>query len=197
MPLAKIVLARTVVPALLTLLSGLVLPGVVFGYHYTDDFSTDKALTESNSHSLVAETLPELSFQSVIGYGECPGGSRALGFVCGFDALENAFICYKLPPTGGWRTCYGGQIYFTACQDRGAFHFLNLTVSYYGVAGGSTYSMTQPGYYYYGLQAGADYDSVLVRFEGDRALLDDLVVDLFEYEPTDAATWGQIKSLYR
>jgi hypothetical protein len=71
-------------------------PFAQINYSYSDDFSTNKAMTDSFSHSGFVDSLSDYYLSGFLMYiGR--GNYRNLGSFEGFDPDNNAFINYAFP----------------------------------------------------------------------------------------------------
>lgn len=141
-------------------------------YRYFDDFSTDKAITDSYFHSLFYDIPPDISLGGFLSYINMEGG-RTLGFFRGFMVDAYAYLDYRFPLDGGSDPLIGGTIELDVWVVGYNGH-LCLYESYDEVEWEPLGYITLPGHYDYTLSPQSGCSSVFLRFSGGGVLIDNL-----------------------
>jgi len=166
-------------------------------YSYFDDFSTDKAMVDSYSHSTFVDTLPPIHLAGHLMYSFYPPGNRTLGFYEGFMIGGEAYLKYKFPLNGGTISITEGLLEFDVYPaENYPIMELILYVSYAGSSESFSDSILVPGHYLYVLSPADSCDGVFVDFVGGDLLLDNLWFSLHFVNPIERSTWSLIKTLF-
>lgn len=165
-------------------------------YGYLDDFSTDRAMTDSYLHSQLVLVPPEITLEGVLMYGTGNTG-RSLYFYSGFLVDGYAFLYYRFPLDDSITGISDGVVAFDVWGHTHPGGGLRLAVSFEGAAGGFTESLIAYGHYEYLLSPSQPCDAVLVNLEGGGMMIDNLSILLYGSTPVSAGTWSTIKALFR
>lgn len=165
-------------------------------YEYIDDFSTDMAMTDSYLHSPLVLVPPEITLNGVLMYGTGDTG-RSLYFYSGFLVDACAFLYYRFPLDDSITGISEGVVAFDVWGHTHPGGGLRLTVSFEGVAGGFTESVTMYGHYEFLLSPSQPCDAVLVNLDGGGMMIDNLSILLCGSTPVSPGTWSTMKTLFR
>ena len=144
-------------------------------WQYFDGFSTDKAESDSHSHSAFVEIPPDIVGPGFLMYVTDALEGRSLGFHGGSWVNDvDAALQYEFPLQGSDLRVCGGALEFdlgTLGDGRGS---LGIAVSYSGAAGGFSERIAECGHYEYSLQPEGVADAVRIDFVGADVTLDTL-----------------------
>jgi hypothetical protein len=164
-------------------------------YVYTDDFSTDKAMFDSYSHSDFLEQLPDpwpvqgfLLYESYISH-------RTLSFYCGSGYDSYAWLRYRFPLAGA-RGEYASAVVELSLEDNWGYGTIQCGCS---LEGGSPWEWPvcgDEGPCRFEFESISPSDTIYIWLRGCHAVVDDLVVTLSGGTPVDLATWTRVKCLF-
>ena len=181
----------------LTLVGAMACPSFLCAedYVYTDDFSADKAMFDSYSHSDFLEELPDpwpvqgfLVYESYI-------SPRTLSFYCGSGSDAYAWLRYRFPLEGG-RPEYTSATVELSLEDNWGYGAIQCGCS---LEGGSPWEWPvcgEEGPCTFEFSASAPSDTVYIWLRGCQASVDDLVVTLSSGTPVRFCSWTMVKCLY-
>jgi hypothetical protein len=148
-------------------------------WRYFDGFSTDKAESDSYSHSGFAEVPPDIVGAGFLMYVTDLSEDRSLGFHGGLWVNDvEAVLKYEFPLRGSVLRVCGGTLEFDVGSLSGGFGSFGVAVSYVGAAGGLSERIAKCGHYEYSLQPEGAADAVRIDFVGADVTLDNLQVSL-------------------
>jgi hypothetical protein len=178
----------------------LILASVVQGqdYVYTDDYSTDKAMTDSYEHSELYEQPPDPWPLTGFFVYETIAGSDVLAFYGGTANDAWAQMRYSFPVDGELTQIADGWIEFDISDNQGDMGSVRVLRSFDGGASWELYAWVGAvGHHWFDLTPSYECDCIHVMLSGMDVRLDNLTVSLTYVTPADAATWAGIKELYR
>jgi len=164
---------------------------------YTDDFATDKAMSDSYSHSDFLEDLPDPWPEEGFLRYEPPTGDRALALYSGTGDEQFAWLLYDFPIVGVGAVFDAGAVEFdlVATRDGGwvqwAWSFDQQGEWTEAPAEGVT------GHYRYDFAGPFPFEVLHVEVRGCNASVDSFELTLHHWTPVEPGTWSRIKSLYR
>ena len=162
-------------------------------YEYSDDFSTDKARTDSYSHSEFVDSLPWVHLDGVLMYSGVPP-NRVLGFYGGFDPGFCAKLYYRFPLDAGPCLIWQSEVALAVLECNLP---LSVDISADGVAWTRIADIDSPGALIVTTEHDPPLDGwVYLRFLGEGALLDAIGVSLECSSPVEHTTWAAIKSMF-
>jgi hypothetical protein len=167
-------------------------------YHYFDDFSTDKARTDSYAHSSIADPpCPEFGFTAFLCFNPDSLGNRRLAFYYSFTLDGIAGICYRFPLGSESIDITTAVIRFDLADT---IHSGGRIDFYHSVDGDSwthADSIWALGTYEYILIPPSPCENLYIELRGGRMMIDNLSVTLNPTAATDDPTWGAIKAMFR
>lgn len=177
----------------------LILASVVQGqdYVYTDDFSTDKAMTDSYEHSEFHDYPPDPWPETGFLVYEPNGSMHVLAFYSGYAYDANAQMKYRFPIDGDLTQIATASLEFDIVDNFGGMGSMRVLRSFDDGAGWEWYdSVGAEGHHSFDMTPSSECDCIHIFLWG-YAKIDNLTVSLTYVTPTDAATWASIKELYR
>jgi hypothetical protein len=167
-------------------------------YNYFDDFSTDKARTDSYAHSYIADPpCPDFGFDPFLCFNPDSLGNRRLAFYYTFTLEGIACICYRFPVGSERFYITTGVVRFELpgfIHSGGRIDFLH---SLDGTNWTHADSIWAVGTYEYVITPPYHPVYLYICLRGGRMLIDNLSVTLNPSTATDDPTWGAIKALFR
>jgi len=163
---------------------------------YRDDFSTDKAMTDSYSHSDFLDELPDpWPLDGFLRY-EPPTGDRALTLYCGSEGDRYGWLVYAFPIGGGEAVFDAGAVEFdlVVLRDGGWVRCL-LSFDDQG-EWTQTPEMSGVGHHRYDFAGPFPFHVVHLEIRGCDASIDDFELTLHHWTPVEGRTWSLIKLLY-
>ena len=148
-------------------------------WRYFDAFSTDKAASDSYSHSAFVDSPPDISGPGFLIYMLRIPDERSLGFHAGswVNDLEAA-LEYEFPLESTSLMIAGGTLEFDVGPLGDWSGSLSVAVSYVGAPGGFSERIADCGHCEYSLQPEGVAEAVRVSFSGAGVTLDNLAVSL-------------------
>jgi hypothetical protein len=163
-------------------------------YVYADDFSSDRALLDSYSHSEFLEELPEpwpvsgfLIYESYISH-------RTLSFYCGTGSDAYAWLRYRFPLEQGPGGFTSATVELTLEDNRG-YGWIQCGSSLEGGSPWEWPTCGDEGTCLFEFESGTPVDTVYIWLRGCPVSIDDLVVTLSGSTPVERDTWARIKGL--
>ena len=148
-------------------------------WQYSDGFSTDKAESDSYSHSAFVEVPPDIVGAGFLMYVTDALEDRSLGFHGGSWVNDiEAALKYEFPLQGSDLRVCGGTLEFDIGPLSDGCGNVGVAVSYVGAAGGFSERIAECGHYEYLLQPERTADAVRIDFVGADVTLDNLQVSL-------------------
>ena len=148
-------------------------------WQYSDGFSTDKAESDSYSHSAFVEVPPDILGAGFLMYVTDALEDRSLGFHGGSWVNDiEAALAYEFPLQGSDLRICGGALEFDVGPLGDGCGNVGVAVSYAGAAGGFSERIAECGHYEYSLQPEPAADAVRIDFVGADVTLDNLQVSL-------------------
>lgn len=175
-------------------------PAEAADYEYGDDFSTDKAMTDSYEHSVFLTSLP--SPWPVAGFLTYQRGAEYdnLAFYSGSGDGAQARLFYTFP-LERFSDIESGTLEFDIVHIDGELGWLAYWRQYAGGGWEWVTTVSLVGHYTFDLDPGPQCSHVSMGLVGesggDVLLLDNLSVALTYTTPMDGSTWSKLKSLYR
>ncbi len=166
-------------------------------YAYSDDFSTDKAMVESYSHSEFLQELPDpWPLGGFLRY-EWNGSDRILTFYYGsaFDAY--AWLKYRFPLDGSSGPYSTATVGLSLVRNLSGYGFIQC---YCSLEGGSVWEWPccgDEGPCTLEFCGSAPSDTIYIWFRGSDVAIDDLAVVLSGETAGGCVSWTAIKSLFR
>ena len=152
-------------------------------WRYFDGFSTNKAESDSYSHSAFVDSLPDVLGPGFLMYTPDPPEDRGLGFHGGSWVSDwEAALQYEFPLEPSGLMIAGGALEFDTGalgEDSGS---LQVAVTYVGATGGFSIRLVECGHHEYSLRPDGIADAVRVDFFGAGVTLDNLRVSLCTIE---------------
>lgn len=147
---------------------------------YFDDFSTNAAEWDSETHSAFLDSIPDIPGPSFLMYEDDGTGNRKLAFhPGGWVDDTGAALVYRLPLDARGGAVDGGLLEFDLARMHPTGGTLRLDVSYDGAGGGFSEVLTGEAHRSYVLIPAAPASAVTVAFHGLEVTLDNLRVSLF------------------
>ena len=190
---------RSALLALLVLATACLGSARAFDYAYLDDFSTDKAVLDSYSHSVFLDELP--SPWPVGGFLMYHRGAELdyLAFYSGMGNDASARLYYSFPLQGR-EVISHGLLEFDIVYSYDSMAWIRYWRSYDGSSWEWVTTVSQVGHYTFELipPDSCSYISIGLWGEhgGDMILIDNLSVTLTYTTPVERSTWSRIKELY-
>ena len=169
-------------------------------YSYIDDFSTDKAMEDSYSHSVFLEELP--SAWPDAGFLMYRRGSTYdyLAMYAGVAFDASALLSYSFPLEAGGLISHG-IFEFDIVHSDSDWGWIRYWRSYDGSSWEWITTVWQTGHYSFELVPPEPCSHVFLGLWGehgdDMMLLDNLSVSLTYSTPVERRTWSRIKALYQ
>lgn len=167
-------------------------------YTYFDDFSTDKAMADSYSHSDFVVDLPDpWPVEGFLRY-EAHLSDRMLAFYYGSSLDSYAWLRYEFPIGSSGAPLYqAGALEFDLINTwEGGW--IRCGCSFDGGASWEwTAAAAQSGHYSFDFTAPSPSEGALIAFQGCDACIDGLEVRLYYWTPVEASSWSHIKQLFR
>jgi len=169
-------------------------------YEYSDDFSDNKVETDSQDHSDILETPPDIILSGYLMFENSPAESRSLAFYRGFDVnSQEAYIDYSFPLGEQQNVILSGSLEFDLynmpVEGYEGYYFI-VDISYNNGSEGIYQILDSPGHYTYSLEPGGECTAVDVQLSGINVFLDNLHVTLDQGETdAEATSWGSIKAI--
>jgi hypothetical protein len=190
--------SRSSAAAIVVLLAALVctVPASAQRYTYADDFSTDKAMTDSYFHSDCLQELPE---QWPIGgffMYEWFGSNRALSFYYGSAHDSYTWLKYKFPLDGSGGAFSSAVVELSLLDEWSGYGFIQC---YCSLEGGSVWEWpfcSDLGPCTFEFSAATPSDTVCIWFRASDVTIDELSVVLNIETAADLDSWSAIKSLF-
>ncbi|MBD3179388.1 MAG: hypothetical protein GF417_07145 [Candidatus Latescibacteria bacterium] len=166
-------------------------------YEYSDDFSDDRVTTDSQDHSAIWETHPDISISGYLMFEDSPAASRSLAFHKGFAVCcWEAYVDYSFPLGEQQNAILSGSLEFDLYDMPAEDLYLIVDISYSDGSEGFYEILTSPGHYTFSIEPGAECADVDVKLSGMSVFLDNLHVELGLGETeTESASWGSIKAI--
>jgi hypothetical protein len=167
-------------------------------YDYADDFSTDRARTESFTHATFLDSLPDVPpATGYLVYGDPGDGGRALGFYKGSNGAD-AYLFYRLPRGATMTSVTSGHLAFDLVVTPGAEPMMAVSGVCTQGQDPFIYSViTTTGHYEFPFSGSLTCERIALGFVGSGFHLDNLYVTIDYYTPASETTWGGIKALFR
>jgi hypothetical protein len=153
--------------------------GSIEEWRYFDAFSTDKAASDSYSHSPFCLNPPDAGGPGFLMYVLHTPDERSLGFFAGFWVSDwEATLNYEFPLEYTDLVIIGGTLELDVGELDDRSGSLSVAVSYVGANGGFSERVTEIGHFEYSLEPEGVAEAVRVSFSGAGVSLDNLQVSL-------------------